>query len=284
VIKAEKFATVQALTTLVAVSALVASATGLTHPTIYKLVVLDRHVPFVFAQDLVSLVAAVLLLIIVLRTNKERPKLHIVRTGLVGYLFYGYGMYVIGGLYNTLYLLYQAVFGLSVFYLIWAFTGIQYERLEFRTPPPLRMALAVCCAAVAILFAPQWVSATWQSIQAHSRPDSDSLFSFRYSIYILDMCFVLPVCVMASIFIFQKKALGLLLAGVIQLKGFVLLLSVALGYLIQPLLGESLDVANTIQYSIVSAVLLMLTVFYFTHTQITTPSSACSPQGERGVA
>jgi hypothetical protein len=193
-------------------------------------------------------------------------------------------MYVIGGLYNTLYLLYQAVFGLSVFYLIWAFTGIQYERLEFRTPPPLRMALAVCCAAVAILFAPQWVSATWQSIQAHSRPDSDSLFSFRYSIYILDMCFVLPVCVMASIFIFQKKALGLLLAGVIQLKGFVLLLSVALGYLIQPLLGESLDVANTIQYSIVSAVLLMLTVFYFTHTQITTPSSACSPQGERGVA
>jgi hypothetical protein len=265
--KKEKIMTLQVLATLIAISALIASVAGIVFPNIYKPIVADGEMPFVFAQDLISFIAAIVLLFITLFVKKESMKLDIIRLGLVGYLFYVYGQYVMGTVYNYYYFLYLFVFSLSIFYLINAFAGIEHERLEFIIPKSLRIIIALYCAAIPVFFTPQWIIELFHHIQNGSRPGAIGL-TFNYYVYILDLCFILPVCVMASVFLFQKKNLGLLLGGLLSIFGFALMLWVALGFFCQPLFHLKIDISGTVQFSIITFVFLVLSIFYFIYAEV----------------
>ena len=261
VFKNEKVTTLRILAALIALSALVASAAGIAFPGIYKPILPDHEVPFAFGQDIISIASAVLLLF---TGTKRSAKFDIFRIGIIGYLFYAYGMYTIGMLYNYFYFLYLAVFGLSIFYFIIAFTGIEYDSLKFGMPSLLRIVIAIYCAFIAVFFAPQWVVELSHIIQTNSRP---AVFSFTPSVYILDLCFVLPVCALASIFLFRKKVLGFALGGAISIKGFTLMLSVAAGFFCQPLFQQNMSVSDAVEFSALTAVFLVLSVFYFAYTK-----------------
>ena len=104
-------------------------------------------------------------------------------------------------------------------------------------------------------------------IKSNSRPGVVGL-TFNYYVYILDLCFILPVCVVSSIFLFQKKILGFLLGGIISIFGFALMLWVALGFFCQPFFDQNLDVGNAVIFSIITFVFLVLSIFYFVHAKI----------------
>jgi hypothetical protein len=265
--KKEKIMTLRVLAALIAVSALIASISGIVFPGIYKPIVLDKEMPFVFAQDLVSLVAAIFLLCIAIFGKKENIKLDIIRTGIIGYLFYVYGQYALGTVYNYFYFLYLSVFSLSIFYFISAFTGIEYEKLELRMPKSLRIVIAVYCAIIPVFFAPQWIIDIVRYIQNYSRPGAAGL-TFNYYVYILDLCFILPVCAMASIFIFQNKIKGSLLGGILLIFGFMLMTWVALGFWCKLLFQLNLEVGWVITYSIITCIFLVLSILYFIHTKV----------------
>lgn len=265
--KKEKIMTLQVLTVLIAISALIASIAGIISPGIYKNIVEDSAMPFVIAQDVVTFIAAASSLAIVFSGKRENIKLDILQIGIIGYLFYAYGPNVMGTLYNYFYFLYLSVFGLSIFYFINAFTGIEYERLEFSIPKPLRLIIAVYCAVMPVLWAPQWIVGILQAIQANARPTDFGI----YWVYILDLCFVLPVCAITSVFLFQKKTLGYLLGGILSIKGFTLMLSVALGNYFQPLFHQEMIVGGAggaVLFSIVALVFLVLSIFYFIYTKV----------------
>ena len=264
--KEEKITVLKVLSVLIAVSALVASTAGIVSPDIYKSVASDKEMPFIFAQDLISFTAAILLLAITFIGKKGNAKLNITGTGIIGFLFYAYGPYVMGTLYNYFYFLYISVFGLTIFYFINAFTFIEYER-EFSIPDSLRIIIAVYCAVIAVFFAPQWIAAILNNIHTNSRPEISG-FAFSYYVYILDLCFVLPVCALASVFLFQKKTLGVLLGGMMSIKGFTLMLSVALGFICQPFFHQNWNSGNVALFSVLSFVFLVLSVFYFIYTKV----------------
>jgi hypothetical protein len=265
--KEEKIKTLRILAILIAVFALISSIIGIVIPGIYKPIVLNKEIPFVFAQDLVSLVAAISLLIMIFLGKKENIKMDIIRTGIIGYLFYVYGQYALGTVYNFLYFLYLIVFSLSIFYFINAFTGIEYKKLEFRMPKSLRIVIAVYCAIIPVFFAPQWIIDILHYIQNYSRPGAAGL-TFNYYVYILDLCFILPVCAMASIFIFQNKIKGSLLGGILLIFGFMLMAWVALGFFCQPLFQLNLEVGWVVIYSIITCIFLILSILYFIHTKV----------------
>jgi hypothetical protein len=274
--KNERRTALQVLSALIAVLALIASITGIAYPSIYKPIVLDRDMPFVFAQDVITVAAAAALAIITIFGKRGSIRLDILRSGIVAYLFYAYGQYSIGTLYNYFYFLYIAVFGLSIFFFIYAFTAIEYERLEFTMPKPLRIIIAAYCAAMPAIFAPQWIIDIVRCIQTNSRPEADSMFSFNTAVYIQDLSFVLPVCTMASVMIFQKKNLGLILGGILQVKGFTLLVFVAMGFIFQPLLfHQNADPVNMVLYSAVSSVFLILAVLFFIFIEAKKPGNNC---------
>ena len=105
---------------LIGVLTLVAAATGLWQPSVYHRIVSEDLLPGAFSQDVLSIAAALCLLYLALTARSERVKRQIIGLGLLGYLFYAYGIYVIERAYNGLYLVYMAIFALAFWALVLA--------------------------------------------------------------------------------------------------------------------------------------------------------------------
>ena len=69
--------------------------------------------PGALSQDVITVIAGLILCGLALAHARFTPKDELVALGLLGYLFYGYGIYVIERVYNVLYLNYLAIFGLA---------------------------------------------------------------------------------------------------------------------------------------------------------------------------
>ena len=126
---------VRALWILTGALTLPAAVTGLLFPEIYQGVVAAELLPGAVSQDLMSAVAGVALPVLAVADRRGRPKLQLVALGVLGYLFYAYGIYSIERTYNGFYLVYLAVFALS-------FWGMVFTAVELRADGT---AAGACC-------------------------------------------------------------------------------------------------------------------------------------------
>jgi hypothetical protein len=256
------------LEVLIAVAALVAAGAGIGSPAVYSAIVPEAKMPFVFTQDVITVAAALLLLVMTFSGSRGSMKRDIVRLGIIGYLFYAFGPYVMGTLYTSFYLLYMAVGSLTLFYFMVAFSGGTNKKLAFGMPQPLRLLIVVVCLAIPAFFTPQWIIAIVNNIRNNVRPETTG-FALNYYVYILDLCFLLPVCVIAAVLLFRKNPLGFLLGGILPIKGFTLMLSVAAGFFCQPLFHQEMIVAGgAVLFSVLTAAFLLLSIAYFVFTKI----------------
>ncbi len=94
--------------------------------------------PGVFPQDLMTVLASLLVILLAIRW-KENATAQLIILGVMGYLFYTYGIYVIERVYNSLYLIYMAVFGLAFYAMIYGVGSLRRELLAgIRLPTWLR--------------------------------------------------------------------------------------------------------------------------------------------------
>lgn len=259
----ENVATLRVLSTAIALFALLAAAAGIAAPGLYRPIAPPETAPFLYGQDAVTLVAATALLFTL---RSKAVATDVVQIGIVGYLFYAYAPYVMGTLYTYFYLAYMATLGLSIFYFIIAFVSIDYDRLQVAAPDWLRLAIVAFCGVIVVLFAPQWVVAIVGNIRTATWPGATG-FHFFYYVYILDLCFVLPVCALTAIFLLRKRTLGYVLGGVIPVKGFTLMASVAAGFYCEPLFQRRLSVGDAAEFTILALVFLLLVVVYFANAR-----------------
>lgn len=123
------FITAQRLSIILVVLAATASAGGLFVDNQYR----DTAwaVPQSRGQDLVTLVLVLPALIVCLaRRNQHSIRANLVWLGLLGYLFYTYTRAAFAYTLNILFLVYVALFSLSIFALIFGATGIDAERIK----------------------------------------------------------------------------------------------------------------------------------------------------------
>jgi hypothetical protein len=214
---------------LIGVLALSAAVTGVAIPGIYPGIVSTELLPGAYSQDLISAVASVALILLAWTGRNDRPKGQILQLGLLGYLFYAYGIYVIERAYNGLYLLYMAIFTLTFWALVSA--GICLKRNI--QAPGLPRALRITSASGALLppmiFYPLWIAMLLPLMSTGNQIDS------LFSIYILDLCFIMPAFVLLAVLTYRSHPLGLLLLPAMYVLGFTLIFSLALGELVKPL-------------------------------------------------
>ena len=98
---------------LTALLSLAAALVGVFSSDIYIKVVSPDIMPGVFGQDIMTIAASIIILILTVRIRPESWKKQVVIFGIIGYLFYAYGIYVIERVYTSMYLVYLAIFGLS---------------------------------------------------------------------------------------------------------------------------------------------------------------------------
>jgi hypothetical protein len=240
---------------------------GLLHPALYTGLVPETMIPGVISQDAVTIPLAVFLIISAFRSRGLEGKNRIAVLGILGYIFYAYGIYVIERVYNLLYFAYLALFSLSFFVgMAGIFEACKATRAAL--PKPLRYVSAVFLGFNPLLFYPLWISQMLPLLRERKQIDS------IYSIYILDLGFVMPAFIILTVLVLRDRSPALLLTPALFIKGFTLLFSVALGGLLKPFFGQSANAGEIAQYLGLALVFLILTVILLSNIRLDTGAQA----------
>lgn len=243
---------------LIAGLSLIAASIGVLNQNIYIQVIESDLLPGTVAQDVITIIASLLLLFLIARINETDVKKQIVVMSLLAYLFYGYGIYVIERVYNPLYILYMMIVGLSFWSIVFGLVCINQEVVkQVKAPKMIRYLSAGCLFFTAILFYFLWIAQLLPLMRTGEK------IEFFYSIFILDMVFVLPAIILSGVFLLRKHSLGLIFSPILFFKAFTLLFSVGLGGLLKPLYGQTANQGETAFYVILSIVYLAFTVLNF---------------------
>ncbi len=242
--------------------ALFASLEGLLNKSIYTDVISTgvfskALMPGTFSQDIISVLAALILaLLSVIFLKRPDYKSFVIMLGLVGYFLYGYGLFVITGLYTSIYHVYMAIFTLSIYSLIWGLTSFEPDQVKhYRLPGTLRISIGIFLIVIVLFFVPMWLAILTSYTAKHLRPEF-------YGVFVLDLCIVMPAFGIIAAKLLRNKPFGNILVGVALMKILTLCLSLAIGESVAPLYGASANYAMIAVYSALTIFSFVLIVSY----------------------
>jgi len=221
---------------LISIVSLVASAIGVFNIDIYAGLVIKDLMPGVFGQDLMTIAAAILLGLLALITKDNHINRKIIALGILGYLFYAYGIYVIEQVYNMLYLLYMLIFTLSFWGMIYGVATLGIKNLDRMTLPQWARRISIGVTLLQpIVFYPLWISALLPLMREGNRIEN------LFSVYILDLCFIMPAFLAVAWMLIKKETLGYVLTPALFILGFTLIFSLTVSELMKPFFDTPLS-------------------------------------------
>jgi hypothetical protein len=216
------------LRTAAALIAAICSAAGLIDPGQYHGVVSAAVLPGAIAQDATALALSIVLLVITAR----RRTLDRVALPALAFLAYGYGIYSIERTMTVWYIGYLAALACST----WALAiGAARDPRDAASTQPLsgarRVIVALICGLTSLAFSAAWISTLAPYMTSGRQPAE------LWSVYLLDLCFVMPALATAAWWSWRRdprgRALGTLMTGL----GSVMMASLWLAEACRPLTG-----------------------------------------------
>jgi len=241
------------------------SLIGLINQNIYYLVVSQEIMPGVVSQDLITLIISILLFFIALKIDKEDIKNQIIALSFLAYIFYAYSIYTIEQLYNSFYFVYILLASFSFWSIVVALAN--YDKSKFKElnfNKYINYLTTVFLILIPLLFYFLWGSQLLPLMASGEKQE------FTFSIYILDLVFVLPAMLITAVMLIKKKSLAYLMAPVLFFKAFTLLFSVALGSFLRPIYDVSFSADEAVFYLILSLTFLALSILNFKNLKIIT--------------
>jgi hypothetical protein len=247
----------------IAVLGLIASIVGILYQGIYDDVVDFEIMSGIFSQDIVTILVCVIVLFLTLRMKEDNTKKQIVVLGIIIHLFYGYGIYVIEQLYTIMYFVYMAIFGMSAYAIIYFLMSIKKEKLsDIQIPRSIRNISIIFAFINPLMFIPLWSSKIIPLILSGEK------LEFMFSVFILDLCFIMPAFIIIAILAIKNRGWGILMIPPLFIIGFTMLLSVAVGGVLKPLYDQSIEMGELFMYIVLSVVFFVLTVVYLNNLKI----------------
>jgi hypothetical protein len=222
--KAGRFSTASVLTVMIIGFCILASVVGLLGGVYRDETPIENAW---YGTDIVTLCMVVPLLVWALiqkRKNAERALL--VWAGGLGYTAYNYAFYLFGAQFNALFLVYVALFSLSIYALVLLLSAMDLQKLaaHFRAKVPVK-AIAVFLLLVALPLAAFEVAQCLRYLFTGRLPDAPSL------IFALDLSVVVPTSIVAAALLWQRRPWGYVLGAIMLVKaatyGLALCLSTA---------------------------------------------------------
>ena len=237
------------------------------------------YVATLWVQDLVSLLAAPVLVAAMFWTLRGSRRAFVVWCGVLVYTIYYYAFYVFGFTYTVLYPLYLVLMGLGVYSLIGLLVGIDLSTFAAGIDAKMPVRTLAVILLIALLFVPLWGSMLAHDIQL-KQPRVTAL------VFVLDLCFLLPAIAIAAVQLWQRRPLGYLLSGILLVKAAVsgILLAVSTVWAAQ--LGMPLALEELGMYLFLTIAGSAGVFFYMRHLH-DTPATAkvrASPRATTGAA
>jgi hypothetical protein len=260
VIAQEGFKLVDMMSAIIAFLLLFATSGGLFIEWLYK----DSAstLQALFGQDLVTFLVVLPLLIgaqAVAMQGSVRALM--VWLGTLGYVCYLYTMMAFGVSYNEFFVVYVALFGLSLIAMIASFVNLDMQKLERHIfdAMPTKL-LAAYSLTVGLMFLLLWLSAiandVMTGIEGATPPNP---------IYVLDLAVVIPLFLLAGVWSWQGKSWGVILAGLLSIKTAFLFLSVSVGQLFVRAAGLPFAWADIALYTLLTVASLMILAIYLSN-------------------
>lgn len=175
------------------------------------------------AQDWVTLILGIPFLIVSLilaRRNSYRGILML--TGALGYFLYTYASYSFLMTYNSVFIIYVALFSLSLFGFIFAFGELDISNIDNRIRDRFpRRSLGVFFLFFAVMLFFMWMGRILPSLFTGEAPYGLESYT-TLVIQALDLGIILPMAVYAAVALLTRKPVGYALSAVVVIKGLML--------------------------------------------------------------
>lgn len=226
---------------------------GVVDPSIYDKVMPASFIPASFAQDLLTIAVGVALAILIAITRQSDTKKQIVIIGIIGSINYLYAIFAIERVYNYLYFCYLAIYAVTFYSTVLSVKSIDLSS-KWQLPFWVKFLTTTFSIFIAVLFTFLWTSALLPLMQTRNRIDS------LYSIYFLDLVFVMPMFVITAINNWRQKTFGLLLTPAMYILGIFVIFPLGLGELAKPFYGLAIDTKSMTMSFILSGAFLLLSI------------------------
>ena len=237
---------------------LVAAGMGVLTPEMYDPVVSARIIPGVFTQDLLVIAAALVMIFLAALMQQEDYRKAIVIFGVLGFLFYAYGIYAIEQVYTPLYPLYLAILALSFYVLAYGLASLQGSEIEdLAQPASVRYGAAGYGVFVAVMFNFIWIGQLIPLLQEGDR------IEYTFSVYIIDLVFIMPAFVITAFLAVRNRAVGIVGLPALFVLGLCILSPLALAEMLKPSrYGMPTDPGQFWLFGVLSLVFLIFAAAY----------------------
>jgi hypothetical protein len=199
------------LSVLVACLVLIASGAGLLIKSLYARETMSWTVQ-AYGQDIANIVAAATLFIAVFFVNKESVKAFLVWMGVVIALIYPYIIYAFDIHFNSLFLVYVAIVGLSFYTLLGSLMHLDNLQPSFAATTKARP-VGVFLLLVALLFSFLWLSEDIPALFTGKIPQTVTESGLLTNpVHVLDLGLYLPAMIITAILLWRRKLLGYIVA------------------------------------------------------------------------
>lgn len=211
------------------------------------------------AQDVVTLVVAIHLLIISLYLVKKKSKKGLfLLTGTVGYFLYTYTSYAFLVVFNALYLVYVVLMILSFYSFILCLMELnQFEIREMVSDSFPRKTLSVFFFAVGIMLMGMWLGRILPALMNGSAPVGLEHYS-TLGIQTLDLGWVVPASIVTAYLLRKENKWGYLLAIVFVIKMITMTAAVSAMIVFMQINGVAVSVMEKILFP----VLLLISIYF----------------------
>lgn len=251
------------LSVLVAFLVLLASSVGLFLKSTYA-----RETPSYalqsVGQDIENCVAAVALLIAIYFVSKGSVKAFLVWIGVLLALLYSYIIYAFAVHFNSLFLVYVAILGLSFYTLVGSVMRLHLESLQpsFVATTKVRL-VSVFLLLVALLFYFQWLGEDIPALLMGKVPQSVIVNGVLTNpVHVLDVGLLLPAMIITATLLWRRKLLGYILA--IPLLVFTILTGIGILaiFVVMSMKGTPTSLGVELLFAAIVVVSLVLSILF----------------------
>ncbi len=212
------------------------------------------------ANDLVTLILGLPLLAISFwLTLRGSLRGRLLLTGTLGFILYTYITMCFGAAYNKLFLVYVALFGLSLFAFILSMMSFDLTTLpaHFSERLPRRGIASLLYVASAFLLL-AWLGRIAPTVLQDQLPALENVTSMF--IQAMDLGVVVPLCILSATLLLRRSAWGYLLASVAMMKFLTLGIAVSAMGLNMARVGAPVSAVELVVFPILALLNIAMTI------------------------
>jgi hypothetical protein len=210
------------------------------------------------AQDVFTLVVLPVLMLAAVRAARGSLTAHVVWLGLLFYLAYSYGIYLIGWQQNRAFLLYVGIVTVSAGSLLDGLARIDVGGIGSAVNGLRTRGLGWFLVVIGTAFVGLWLSDVAPSAFGGRPPTQLGVGGAPYAVYVLDLAVALPVVILVGIALLRSHPMSAVLGGVVLVKVVTLFSALWLAVLAKLAAGMSVPLTPDMVPSAVLPVVCLL--------------------------